>query len=101
MKKLIVLVALMGLASVGYCLQPNAIGNVAVDKIGISPLTLAQINALTADTTHQVVVCSDCDFRLCISTGSHPTTSVGAFVVVGSTTTAAESTAAAVPMHCQ
>lgn len=85
----------------GYCAQPNKIGNVSATKLAIDSKTLAQINALTPDTTNQLVVCSDCEFVLCISTGAD-SLARGGFVVIGSTVPAATSLGAAgVPMHCQ
>lgn len=99
MKRLILVGLILGLSVPGYCLQPWAIGNVSADKVAIAPLTLAQVNALTPDTTNQLVVCSDCDFKLCISTGAD-SLATGGFVVVGSTVDAATS-GAGVPLHCQ
>lgn len=60
--------------------------------------TLAQIDALTADTTGQLVVCSDCTrSAICISSGS---VTSGAFVVLVETGTFAGSTFSGLA-HCE
>lgn len=82
MKKLIVVAACLSFTAVGYAAQPNAIGNVKAKRVAWDSYTLAQINALTADTTNQWVGCSNCTrTTVCVSSGSHPSNSVGAFVI--------------------
>lgn len=83
--------------------QPQNLGSVGTDSpFGLFVRTLAQIDALTPDTTGQAVVCSDCKFVLCISTAAQ-SLGRGGFVVVGSTVPAATSVGAGTgnPMHCQ
>lgn len=77
--------------------QPRSLGNTKVSKIALDPSTLAQIDALTADTTGQIVFCPLCKFQLCISSGS---TLPGQFITVGSTSTAALA-GVTNPLHCQ
>lgn len=63
--------------------------------------TLAQLNALTPDTTGQMVFCSDCTrSAIAVSSGSHPTASVGAWVVPIATGTFVGSTWSGLP-HIQ
>lgn len=96
MKKLIgCLVVLILLSGAAWCAQQNNIGSVKTDSaIGLFSRTLAQIDLIAPDAEGQLVYCSDCDFRLCVSTG----TSAGAFVVVASTNPASVQGAI---LHCQ
>lgn len=90
MKKLIVITVLLFIASSGYCVtkQPHNIGYVATDSpLGLYVRTIAQIDALTADVTNQILVCSDCvESKICVSTGS---VNAGSWVVASGTATAA------------
>lgn len=62
--------------------------------------TLAQLNALLPSTTYQFMVCSDCVMtHVCISSGSNPNTSIGAWTVLQSTSPTAALTLT-IP-HCQ
>lgn len=82
-------------------------GNLAVTGTttlgaGILPWTrtVAQLNALTPGTTNLIVVCTDCVMsHVCISSGSHPTTSVGAWTLLQSTAPTAALTGSLI--HCQ
>lgn len=85
MKKLIALLILFGI-STGYCAtnQPTSVGSIKVNKLVLDTSTKAQINALTPDTTGQIVGCSDCtQSAICISTS----VVVGGWVVPVSTGT--------------
>lgn len=98
MKKMTFALILILLASAGgYCAtnQPNNIGTVSVDGIGLPSKTLAQMNALTSDTTGQMLYVSDAvQSRVCVSSG---TVNPGAWVVGVAT---GAFTAATYP-HCQ
>lgn len=89
MKKLLLIVLALGmLAAVAYCAvnQPNQVGDITANKVGFGKFTLAQINALTPDTTGQAVYCSDCAYAtICISTGAD-TGRIGAFVAISTGT---------------
>lgn len=65
------------------------------------PRTIAQLNTLTPGATGQIVLCSDCArSAVCVSSGSHPTNSVGAWVVAVNTGTFIGSTFSGFA-HCQ
>lgn len=90
MKKLIILSLILLTGSVGFCAttQPQNVGNIQADGLALTTTkTIAQIEALTADTTNQFVVCSDCvEARVCISSGS---VNPGSWIVLAATATAA------------
>lgn len=75
--------------------QPTNIGYVQSDgPLGLYQRTVAQINSLQPYTTGQLIYCSDCAYSIvCVSTGSHPTNSVGAYVSLSS--------AAVTNTHCR
>lgn len=97
--KFITLSLIVAVSSVGYCVtnQPRNIGYAQTDSpFSIGAKTTTQLNALTPDTTGELLYCSDCTKTIvCVSSGSHPTNSVGAWVAI--------STAAALAQmqHCQ
>lgn len=65
--------------------QPRAIGSVSASREVIGVQTIAQLNALTPDTTGQFLGCSDCtQSAICISSGS---VSPGQWVILTSTGT--------------
>lgn len=88
MKKLLIVLALGLLAAAAYCAvnQPQSVGDITANKVGLGKFTIAQINALTPDTTGQMVYCSDCAYAtICISTGAD-SGRVGAWVAVSTGT---------------
>lgn len=99
MKKLITVSLITLVSGIGYCVnpQPQNLGTATVDYLIITPQTLASIDALTPDATGQLVICSNCDFALCVSTGAQ-SLAKGGFVVAASTNPAAAQGAV---MHCQ
>lgn len=82
MKKFVIACSLM-LVSVSFAATPFEHGSLKVSRLAFTPRTLAQIEALTADTTGQLMLCSDCTRSpLCISSG---TVAPGAWVVITGT----------------
>lgn len=82
MKKILLILGLV-VSPIGAVNQPHNIGNVKTDGLGLPSYTVAQMNALTSDTTGQVILVSDAtQSRLCISSG---TVNPGAWVVASAT----------------
>lgn len=101
MKRNLIVASCLLLAGSVYAAQPNGIGSVKAKRLAFDSYTIAQLNALLPDTTNQVVGCSDCTrAAICTSSGSHPTNSVGAWVVPIATGTFVGSTYSGLP-HCQ
>lgn len=98
MNKLIISAGLLlGIGTLAYAAQPRSAGSINVSKISIDTKTIAQINALTPDTTGQIVACSDCtQSTICISSS----TNRGGFVVIAGSSTFVGATWSALP-HCQ
>lgn len=99
MKKLLFVIAIcIAVAEAVYCAnQPTNIGYAYTDSpFSVGAKTKAQLNALTPDTTGEFLYCSDCTTMIvCVSSGSHPTTSIGAWVTVSSAAALSSLT------HCQ
>jgi len=101
MKRNLIVACCLFLAGVTYSAQPSGIGNVKAKRVAWESYTIAQLNLLLPDTTNQWVGCSDCiRTSVCASSGSHPTNSVGAWVVPVVTGTFTGGTYSGFP-HCQ
>ena|SRR5688572_3710149 len=70
MKKLLALSSVLLLSGITWAAQPNNVGSIKASKIVLDQRTLAQINALTPDTTGQMVLCINCTrSAVCVSSG--------------------------------
>ncbi len=101
MKRVLIVLVGLSIAGAGFCAQPTSIGNVKAKRITFDSYTIAEIDALTPDTTNQWVGCSNCtQTAVCVSSGSNTPNSVGAFVVPITTGTFVGANYSAHP-HCR
>lgn len=96
MKKLLFLSLFLSVGAYGA--PRNQIGNAEAKKIVMFPYTISQINNLKADTTGQMVLCSDCtQSTICVSSGS---VNNGSWVVIAASGPFAGATYSGMP-HCR